>query len=371
MTTDIVNKGINQSPDLELDIFIAKSTLVFKKWTFLICLIIYCGFTLLDLVRFPPEVYTTAIPVRVVLVIIPLSIAVFVHWAKPISSTRAYLGLNLVIYLNAGLVHIFVLALARAKIDMQFSELGFVLLILFGCLMTALPLVPTALVSFLLLIVMFLVNSLGDGVALEVGFQVAVYASIVLICLIMNASLKRLLTNNYNVIQQFYGDSITDGLTGLKNNRFFVKQTLHLIQQAKTENKEVSLAIIDVDNFKEINDKYGHAYGDDCLSNLGTILTSVCNRKLDFPCRLAGDEFTIVMYDASQGEIDKVCQDILTDIQLHDVEVSIGTATTMIDVNMPAIIIKDKLFEQADRALYKAKANGRNMFYSAADLVKN
>lgn len=62
----------------------------------------------------------------------------------------------------------------------------------------------------------------------------------------------------------------------------------------------------------------------------------MCNRKYDFPCRLAGDEFTIVMYDATQEDIKKVCQDILTDVQLHDVEVSIGTATTFITDDMPA-----------------------------------
>jgi len=370
MTDGITKSSVNQSPDVELDIFLAKSTLVFKKWSFLLCLIIYCSFTIMDLFRFPPEIYTTTIPVRVLFVIIPLLIAVFVHWTKPISRTRAYLGLNLTIYLNAGIVHIFVFALARANIDVQYSELGFVLLILFGCLMLALPLVPTSIVSGLLLILMFLVHSLDKGISLEVAFQVAIYTSVVAMCLVVNASLKRLLTDNYNVIQQFYGDSITDGLTGLKNNRYFVKQTLYLIQQAKSEGKEVSLAIIDVDNFKEINDTYGHAYGDDCLSNLGTILSSVCNRKYDFPCRLAGDEFTIVMYDAAQEDIDKVCQDILTDIQLHDVEVSIGTATSRIDSSMPAIVIKDKLFRQADKALYKAKENGRNMFFSAGDLVK-
>lgn len=127
-------------------------------------------------------------------------------------------------------MHILVFALARANIDTQYSELGFVLLILFGCLMAALPLVSTAIVSALLLIIMFLVNSQSDGIVLEVGFQVAVYASVIGMCLIINASLKRLLTDSYNVIQQFYGDSITDGITGLKNNRYFVKQTLLLIQ---------------------------------------------------------------------------------------------------------------------------------------------
>lgn len=193
-------------------------------------LIIYWGFTAMDLSRFSPEIFMTIIPIRFLFVIIPLTIAVFVHWTKPILWTRDYLVLNLAVYLNAGVVHILVFALARANIDTQYSELGFVLLILFGCLMAALPLVSTAIVSALLLIIMFLVNSQSDGIVLEVGFQVAVYASVIGMCLIINASLKRLLTDSYNVIQQFYGDSITDGITGLKNNRYFVKQTLLLIQ---------------------------------------------------------------------------------------------------------------------------------------------
>ncbi len=74
------------------------------------------------------------------------------------------------------------------------------------------------------------------------------------------------------------------------------------------------------------------------------------------------------MYDANHQEVTKVYQDILTDIQLYDAEVSIGNATSQINKSMPAMVIKNTLFELADKALYKAKQNGRNMFFSAANL---
>ena len=357
MTTEASKRAIHQSPDAELDIFLAKSTLGFKKWSFLVGLLSYSSFTALDFFRFPSELYSTTVPARVLFVLIPLCIAVYVHWTKPISSTRAYISLNTTIYLATGLVNVLV-----------YAELGFVLIILFGCLMISLPILHATMVSIFLIVVLFFVYSLVEGFVIAHVFQISVYACVATLCLIVHASFQRLLTDNYNMIQQFYGDSITDRLTGLKNNRYFVKQTLQLIQQGKAENKEVSLVIIDIDNFKEINDKYGHAYGDDCLSKLGKTLRSVCRREHDFPCRFAGDEFTIVMYDASKQEVMKVCQDILTDIQLYDVEVSIGNATSKIEKSVPAIVIKNKLFEQADKALYKAKENGRNMVFSAADL---
>lgn len=368
MTTEASKRAIHHSPDAELDIFLAKSTLGFKKWSFLVGLLSYSGFTALDFFRFPSELYSTTVPARVLFVLIPLCIAVYVHWTKPISSTRAYISLNTTIYLATGLVNVLVYALTRGSGVSEFSELGFVLIILFGCLMISLPILHATMVSIFLIVVLFFVTSLVENFVTAHVFQISVYICVATLCLIVHASFQRLLTDNYNMIQQFYGDSITDRLTGLKNNRYFVKQTLHLIQQGKAENKEVSLVIIDIDNFKEINDKYGHAYGDDCLSKLGKTLRSVCRREHDFPCRFAGDEFTIVMYDASKQEVMKVCQDILTDIQLYDVEVSIGNATSKIEKSVPAIVIKNKLFEQADKALYKAKENGRNMVFSAADL---
>jgi hypothetical protein len=84
VATRVSNSVITHSPYLEPDIFLAKSTLVFKKWSFLMSLIIYWGFTAMDLSRFSPEIFMTIIPIRFLFVIIPLTIAVFVHWTKPI-----------------------------------------------------------------------------------------------------------------------------------------------------------------------------------------------------------------------------------------------------------------------------------------------
>lgn len=361
--------GSSTSPEPELDVFLAQSTLVFKRWSLLVALLIYLGFTLMDFNRFPVDVYSITVPLRLLVVVFPLVCATYVHWVRPISSTRSYLELNLFVYLSTGLVHIMIFAFASTNVDVKFSELGFVLLVLFGCMMIMMPLIPTAIISVVLLTAMAIVNSLTNLPINEIVFQLVVYAMVMCICLVVNASFHKVLSANYQMIQQFYGDSITDRLTGLKNSRYFVKQTLELINKAKSQHKEISLIIIDIDNFKEMNDKHGHAYGDDCLSNLGGILRQVCKREHDFPCRLAGDEFVIVMFDAKQIEINKVCQDILTDIQLFDLEVSIGSATTNIDETMPPSVIKDKLFERADRALYKAKDNGRNNYFSAADMT--
>jgi diguanylate cyclase len=355
------------TPESELDVFLAQSTLVFRRWSLLIGLVLYLAFTLMDFFRFAVEIYSVTVPVRMVFVIAPLMFATYVHWFKSISAVQTYLSVSLFVYLSAGLVHILIFSFSQVNADTQFSELGFVVLILFGCMMTMLPIIPTAIVSVVLLIIMVIANSLTNMTAQEIVFQAVVYATIICTCLVVNGSLQRVLTSNYHMIQQFYGDSITDRLTGLKNSRFFVKQILTLINKAKAAHKEVALVIIDIDNFKEMNDKHGHSYGDDCLSNLGGILRQVCTRKYDFPCRLAGDEFTIVMYDAKQSEVNKVCQDILTDIQLFDVEVSIGSAITAIDKDTPPTVIKDALFEKADKALYKAKDNGRNNYFSAVD----
>jgi diguanylate cyclase (GGDEF)-like protein len=359
----------NQNPESELDAFLTKSTIVFKKWSLLICLLIYCSFSVMDFFRFPPNIYEITIPLRVTLVILPLIFSVYLHWFLPVTKMRSHLWLNLFIYLNVGLMHIFIFIMANTTLGSHFSDLGFILLIFFGCLMMVLPVIPTAIVNVVLLTIMFVVNTIYGSSMSEIIFRIAVYALIMTMCLIVNGSAQRLLTANFKMIRQFYDDSITDRLTNLRNSRFFIKQTLNLINKAKAEHKKVSLLLIDIDNFKEMNDKHGHAYGDHCLSNLGEILRSVCSREYDFPCRLAGDEFAIVMYDAEQVDINKVCQDLLTDIQLYDMAVSIGTATTIVEDTQPSMLIKDKLFDAADKALYKAKDNGRNTFYSAIDLV--
>lgn len=350
-----------------LDEFTAQSTLSFKRWSFSFALIIYLAFTVMDYYRFEPSVHQITILVRSIFVIIPLAVLVYFFWSKEFKSRSTYLGLSLYVYLGAGVVHIFVFALARTY-DVNFSELGFVLLILIGCLMTTMPIKPTAIISAILLAIIMLVYPIVGWTYPAVIFQCFIYACIMAMCLLINKSIVGQLAENYKMIHELYGDSITDRLTGLKNSRYFGKQLLLLIDKARTEFKEVSLIVVDVDNFKDINDRFGHAYGDDCLINLAEVLVKRCDGVHNYAVRLSGDEFAIVMYDAKPEELTQACRDILTDIQLIDLEVSIGTSVSMIEEGENSVEIKDRLFKDADAAMYQAKRRGRNTFVTAPSL---
>lgn len=94
---------------------------------------------------------------------------------------------------------------------------------------------------------------------------------------------------------QFKIESEQDGLTNLYNLRFFKKQMKILIKKVKKTNKTMVLIFMDLDNFKSVNDIYGHAAGDKLLQKTAYILTSSL-RKHDFVVRMGGDEFVIVLH---------------------------------------------------------------------------
>ncbi|MBF7072526.1 GGDEF domain-containing protein [Glaciecola sp. MH2013] len=356
-----VNKPSQLVYEAKLDEFIAQSTLNIKRWSFTGALAFYLAFTYIDYHRFSVDVHQITIPIRVIFGVLPLLCVSLLFWTKRVTSTRQYLNLCLFTYFSCGMVHIFVFAFAR-NYDQNLSELGFVILILFGCLMTALPIKPAATITLLMIIIMAVVYPNLGWEANKLAFQLFVYVGIASMCLFINRNLSRQLVNNYHMINELYGHSITDRLTNLKNSRYFEKQLLSLIDRARNEFKKVSLIIIDVDNFKELNDRNGHDYGDKCLVNLAGVLSKQCTKECDFACRIAGDEFGIVLYDAKEGEVETISQRILTEIQLIHVEVSMGIATSSIDEGETTIETKEQLFKNADRALYLAKDKGRNTF---------
>ena len=92
--------------------------------------------------------------------------------------------------------------------------------------------------------------------------------------------------------------SITDSLTGLYNRRYFTEVSKHILDLAKRENKPLSVVMIDIDNFKNINDTYGHQVGDKALVSLSKRLMK-CQRKSDIICRYGGEEFVILFPNTS------------------------------------------------------------------------
>ncbi len=154
-----------------------------------------------------------------------------------------------------------------------------------------------------------------------------------------------------------------DPLTGLSNRLLLNDRLDHAIHHAARFNKCVAAIFCDLDNFKPINDTYGHSTGDEILKSVAEALKSVL-RKEDTICRFGGDEFVILIEELSSFNflteiLNKVHtitkQTFVIDGNTFKVSMSIGTSLYPIDASSPEMLLKC-----ADEAMYKAKHSGKN-----------
>lgn len=157
--------------------------------------------------------------------------------------------------------------------------------------------------------------------------------------------------------------SITDGLTSLYNRRYFFENIEREFERAKRYKSDLSIAMLDIDYFKKINDTYGHQAGDIVLKDLAQILTKTL-RKTDLIFRYGGEEIIILLPETSLHQalipLERLRKIIAErTIKFADKEfnytISIGIAE-----RTPEIRNNDELISQADEALYRAKNSGRN-----------
>ncbi|MGI6485441.1 MAG: diguanylate cyclase [Tepidanaerobacteraceae bacterium] len=158
----------------------------------------------------------------------------------------------------------------------------------------------------------------------------------------------------------------TDSLSGLYNRTEFMNLAQREFAWAKRNNEELSLLIMDLDNFKIINDTFGHAAGDEMIREMGSIIMTSF-RKTDIAGRIGGEEFAVVLKNASLEEAKKVAEQFRETVARKKVfygkqeisfTVSIGVAA--IRGNTDDIDNIEDTLKMADDALYKAKAKGRN-----------
>ncbi len=161
--------------------------------------------------------------------------------------------------------------------------------------------------------------------------------------------------------------SYTDNLTGLANQRYFVKRLEEEILRASRYNRELALIIFDLDDLKHVNDNYGHLAGDCVLQQLGGVLRGT-TRTIDVVARYGGDEFCVIMPEADE----QTCIGFMERLQ----RIIADTAFTPDNRDQPlhctislgaAIYPKHAensrdLIRMADMALLKAKEGGRNRF---------
>jgi diguanylate cyclase len=159
-------------------------------------------------------------------------------------------------------------------------------------------------------------------------------------------------------------ESSYDLLTGLRNRRSFERSLRELFKYAKENHLPLSLIIMDIDNFKEINDTYGHLEGDKVLIKVGTILRNYL-RARDIVARWGGEEFTILLPGTDKKDAIHVAeklrlilenQTFTTDKEeTYKITASFGVAQVDDSIETP-----EELFKRADENLYRAKRAGKN-----------
>jgi diguanylate cyclase (GGDEF)-like protein len=160
--------------------------------------------------------------------------------------------------------------------------------------------------------------------------------------------------------------SNTDGLTGIANRRKFDEMLAAEWARACRTSQTMALILLDVDFFKKYNDHYGHQAGDECLKNVGQVLSVCARRATDFAARYGGEEFVMIAADSNEERACQLAQSVRQSIEalaipheqspMGHVTVSLGVAV----VTPLAGQSFETLLRQADEALYRAKNNGRN-----------
>jgi len=157
-----------------------------------------------------------------------------------------------------------------------------------------------------------------------------------------------------------------DYLTNLYNRRYFNEVARDIIKIANREKKEYSIIMLDIDRFKNINDTYGHAVGDDVIRFLASLLVKH-TRDSDIVSRFGGEEFAILLPFTDKDGAYKIAEDLRLIVQNQKVKLdneNFIQFTISLGVDNAKSEDKDSisyLLDRADKALYKAKDSGRNM----------
>ncbi|WP_226812719.1 GGDEF domain-containing response regulator [Aliarcobacter butzleri] len=163
--------------------------------------------------------------------------------------------------------------------------------------------------------------------------------------------------------------SMYDGLTNIRNRRFFDEAFEKTFLEVKREKISLAVLMIDIDFFKPYNDNYGHGKGDEALKKVAFALQSTIKRPTDLVARYGGEEFVILLKDIDKPGLETIAKNLLEAVRdlkiTHDFSKVANFITVSIGIsyyNTNKDITKIELLIKADETLYKVKNSGRNNF---------
>lgn len=156
-----------------------------------------------------------------------------------------------------------------------------------------------------------------------------------------------------------------DALTGVRNRSYFDKKYIAEIRRSRRERTQLSIVMLDIDHFKNINDRYGHLVGDDCIKSVAKTIKQALKRPSDDLCRYGGEEFVLILPSTELVGATALVENIRQTLEqtvVHsdgfeiNLTISAGIATAVAEPNQADELI----LAAADQQLYQAKNEGRN-----------
>jgi diguanylate cyclase (GGDEF)-like protein/PAS domain S-box-containing protein len=173
--------------------------------------------------------------------------------------------------------------------------------------------------------------------------------------------------------------AIEDGLTGLANRRRFDERLAEEWTRAYRERTSLSLLMIDIDQFKSFNDKYGHPAGDECLRAVARILAAEAKRITDLAARYGGEEFAMLLPNTDAAGCARIGERIRRELHEAGIPHVLNPPFGLVSASLGGAVCRPasersaghaSLVEAADRALYAAKAGGRNRLVMAEQALQ-
>lgn len=340
--------------------------LLWLRWVLWIGIGTYLAFIAIDLSTIPLHASRWTVAIRLLLIVPTLVAALVVshrparrRWLAPAVFTAALVT-------GCGTVGIVALTLA---LDAPVPYEGTLLLPVVIYLLIGLPW-RWALVANTAALAMFLVLVplwQEDGLVLTYQLSYMVLANIVGACggfaLEYRARITFLTAGMLGELAE------RDGLTGIHNRRSFNDHLQRVWQQATRDRAGVALVLIDVDHFKQFNDRHGHADGDAALRGVARVVAGHARRPLDLAARYGGEEFALVWYQPDEGRLTEMANALRREIARLAVHVADDrtAAHASVTASLGVAVLRAgdarshaDLLRAADIALYRAKHGGRD-----------
>lgn len=196
------------------------------------------------------------------------------------------------------------------------------------------------------------------------GCAVALAGIIGIMVLVREARHMRRLRSHRDELAEL---STTDALTCIANRRKFDEFLNQEWARAARSKLNLSLVLLDIDHFKNFNDTYGHAAGDDCLAAVSKAMCNVMGRSTDLLARYGGEEFAAVLPDTDIEAAREIGEKLRAAVQALNIQHEDSSAANCVTISVGVVTLMPQpqddlasLFEQADANLYKAKEQGRN-----------